>query len=272
MKSMKRELSLVASGVLIGAALAAPAATAALTAQLSKQMFVVNGKPAQIEAYSIGGNNYVKLRDVGRAANFSVTYDPQTNTVRIDTHEPYTEETPQSASGRVVTLPTDGSKYTPRVGDLIPCGDGTLYEVKDTARFENNCFAPGALPDLPEPTCDWSLFEAAELPASEVRHYVSDAGDNLYVRNLYETRRMQYTLYNALGRTPEAWRDGKPLVKVYLTIPANYEAYTPVFWPWRASELEKKAAAVPRGRFWCEAWDAYVDGRFMQTQYYIFVG
>ena len=128
------------------------------------------------------------------------------------------------------------------------------------------------LPELPEPTCDWSLFEQAELPAPEVRHYVSDAGDNLYVRNLYETRRMQYTLYNALGRTQEAWRDGKPLAKVYLTIPAEYEAYTPVFWPWRAVELEKKAAAVPRGRFFAEAWDLYVDGQFMQTQYYIYVG
>ena len=50
MKGMKKELSLVASGVLLGAALAAPAATAALTAQLSNQRFVVNGKPAQIEA------------------------------------------------------------------------------------------------------------------------------------------------------------------------------------------------------------------------------
>ena len=269
MKGMKKELSLVASGVLLGAALAAPAATAALTAQLSNQRFVVNGKPAQIEAYSICGSNYVRLRDVGRAANFSATYDPQTNTVHIATGEPYAEET---ARGRVVTLPNDGSKYTPQVGDLIPCGDGTLYEVKDTSRFENNCFAPGALPELPEPTCDWSLFESAELPAPEIRHYVSDAGDNLYVRNLYETRRMAYTLYNALGRTPDAWRDGKPLAKVYLTIPAEYEAYTPVFWPWRAVELEKKAAAVPRGRFFAEAWDLYVDGRFMQTQYYIFVG
>ena len=269
MKSMKRELALVASGVLLGAALAAPAATAALTAELSDQKFVVDGKPAQIEAYSIGGSNYVRLRDVGRTANFSVTYDPQTNTVRIDTQEPYAEE---AASGRVVTLPADGSKYVPQVGDLIPCGDGTLYEVKDNSRFENNCFAPGALPDLPEPACDWSLFEQVELPAPEVRHYVSDAGDNLYVRNLYETRRMQYTLYNAFGQTPEAWREGRPLAKVYLTIPAEYEAYTPVFWPWRAAELEKKAAAVPRGRFRVEAWDYYVDHIFMQTQYYIFVG
>lgn len=269
MKGTKRELALVASGILLSAALASPAATAALTAQLSNQRFVVDGKPAQIEAYAINGNNYVSLRDVGRAANFSVTYDPQTNTVRIDTDEPYAEE---ATRGRIVTLPADGSKYTPQIGDLIPCGDGTLYEVKDTSRFENNCFAPGPLPDLPTPTCDWSLFEQAELPAPEVWHYVSDAGDNLYVRNLYETRRMQYTLYNALGQTPEAWRDGRPLAKVYLTISAEYEAYIPVFWPWRAAELEKKAVAVPRGRFRCEAWDYYVDGRFMQTQYYIFVG
>ena len=81
MKSMKKELALVASGVLLGAALAAPAATAALTAQLSNQKFVVDGKPAQIEAYSIGGSNYVKLRDVGRAANFSVSMNAKTNLI-----------------------------------------------------------------------------------------------------------------------------------------------------------------------------------------------
>jgi len=267
MKNSKRkDAALVASGIILGASIAAPVAGAALTAEQSSQKIVVDGRPVQIEAYAIGGNNYCKLRDVGREVGFAVEYDPMTNTVNIRPSEPDAE------SGRVVKLPSDGSKYVPQVGDLIPCGDGTLYEVIDTSRFENNCFAPGPLPDLPEPTCDWSLFEQAELPAPEVRHYVSDAGDNLYVRNLYETRRMQYTLYNALGRTPEAWRDGRPLAKVYLTIPAEYEAYTPVFWPWRAAELEKKAAAVPRGRFRVEAWDLYVDGRFMQTQYYIFVG
>ena len=85
MKDMKRELALVTSGVLLGAALAAPAATAALTAQMSSQKFVVDAKPVQIEAYSIGGNNYVRLRDVGRAANFGVTYEPQTNTVSPQT-------------------------------------------------------------------------------------------------------------------------------------------------------------------------------------------
>ena len=269
MKSMKKELALVASGVLLGSALAAPAATAALTAQLSNQKFVVDGKPAQIEAYSIGGSNYVRLRDVGRAADFSVTYDPQTNNVRIATDEPYAEE---AASGRVVTLPADGSKYVPRVGDLIPCDDGTLYEVKDNYRFENNCFAPGPLPELPTPSYDWSVFPTLELPTVECRHFQSEYGDDLYVRNLYETRRMAYTIYEAIKDEPSAWCDGKPLTKVSLIIPAEYEAYTGCFWPWRSSEIEKHTRNYPRFHFRVEACDYYHNNNFLQTQYYIFVG
>ncbi len=269
MKGMKKELALVASGVLLGAALAAPAATAALTAQLSSQKFVVDGKPAQIEAYSIGGSNYVRLRDVGRAANFSVTYEPQTNTVRIATDEPYAEE---AASGRVVTLPTDGSKYIPQVGDLIPCGDGTFYEVKDTLRWENNCFAPGPLPALPTPSYDWSVFPALQLPTVDCRRFQSEYGDDLYVRNLHETLRMTYTIYEAVRDEPEAWRDGKPLTKVSLTIDPKEEPYTKYFWPWREGELLKHIRAFPRFHFHVEAWDFYHNHTFLQTQYYVFIG
>ena len=272
MKDMKRELALVASSVLLGAALAAPAATAALTAQLSNQRFVVDGRPAQIEAYSIGGSNYVKLRDIGRAANFSVTYDPQTNTVSIDTHEPYAEEAPHSASGRVVTLPSDGSKYTPQVGNLIPCGDGTFYEVKDTSRFENNCFAPGPLPALPTPSYDWGVFPALELPPVDCRRFQSEYGDDLYVRNLHETLRMAYTIYEAVRNEPEARRDGKPLTKVSLTIDPADEPYTKYFWPWREEELLKHIMAFPRFHFRVEAWDFYHNHTFLQTQYYVFIG
>jgi len=267
-----REIALVAAGIMLGATLAGSATQAAemVAAQRSAQRIYVDGQQVQMEAYAIGGANYVKLRDVGKAVGFNVSWDAGTGSVQISSDEPYAEDAArQTANGRIVTLPTDGSKYTPRVGDVIRCGDGTLYEVKSVDRFENNCFAPGPLPDLPEATCDWSLFEPVALPAPEVRHYVSDAGDNIFVRNLYETRRMQYTLYNAIGRTPESWRDGKPLARVYLTIPAEYEAYTPVFWPWRPVELEKHVASIPRGRFRVEAWDYYVDGEFMETRYFI---
>ena len=50
-----------------------------LTAQQSSQKFVVDGKPVQIEAYSIGGNNC----DVGRAVGFNVVYRTWSNGERV---------------------------------------------------------------------------------------------------------------------------------------------------------------------------------------------
>ena len=133
--SRKREVALVAGGVVLGIAIAGPTAHAAemLTAQRSTQKTYVDGQQVQLEAYSISGNNYVKLRDIGKAVGFSVTYDPLTNTVQINTTEPYTDETP-SQSSRTVTLPTDGSKYVPQVGDHILCNDGTDYAITDVRR------------------------------------------------------------------------------------------------------------------------------------------
>ena len=231
----KREVALVASGIILGTAIAAPAAGALLTAQQSSQKIYVNGQQVQIEAYSINGNNYAKIRDLGKAIDFNVSYDAATNTVQIDSTTPHQDDTAPQTS-RTVTLPTDGSKYIPKVGDLIPCDDGTTYEVKDVIRWENNVFMDGPMPDMPTPTCDWSLFPQLELPKVEARHFSDQYGDDLFVRNLYELRRMQYTIYNALGKEPSAWRDGRPLATVQLTTPDEYEAYTAKFWPWRGSE------------------------------------
>ena len=167
-KNGRKELALVASGVLLGAAVAGPAASAALTAQQSSQRIYVDGEPVQIEAYSIGGNNYCKLRDVGKAVGFHVSYDALTNTVRINTDEAYSDET--AASG-TVKLPSDGSQYIPRVGDRILCDDGAEYEIKDVSRWNNNVYQTANLPPLPTPSCDWSKFSTLMLPEPEVRHY-----------------------------------------------------------------------------------------------------
>ena len=266
----RKEVALVASGVMLGVAIAGPAASAALTAQQSSQKIFVDGQQVQIEAYSIGGSNYVRLRDVGKAIGFNVSYDALTNTVLVNTDEAYEDEGVTKAVG-TVALPTDGSKYTPQVGDVILCDDGTTYEIKNVDRFENNVFAPNFDPSLPTPTCDWSKYPSIELPAVERRHYVSEHGDDLYVRNLYETRRMLYTIYNALGTESDAWRDGKLLTKFSLTIPAEYEPWTGVFWPWRSSEIEKHVHNIPNVHFHIEAWDYYHNHNFLQTQYYIFI-
>lgn len=68
------------------------AAVAGATAKLSKQNIAVDGKPVSMTAYSIGGNNYVKLRDIGKQVNFGVSFDAATASVKIDTDAPYVEE------------------------------------------------------------------------------------------------------------------------------------------------------------------------------------
>ena len=264
------------TGVLIGGVLLtgnAINAAAGLMAERSNQPIYIDGQRVELEAYNIAGSNYVKLRDVGKAVGFNVSWDG--SAVQIDSDAPYADDTPVSPAptpaqaGVTVTLPTDGGKYIPKVGDVILCDDGTTYEIKDVSRWESNVFMDGPMPDMPMPTCDWSLFPELTLPDVEVRHYSDEAGDDLFIRNLYEVRRMQYTLYNAIGDSPNSWRDGKPLAKVIFTIPAEYEAYTGHFWPWRASEVTKHVSNIPRGRFRIDAWDYYHNGIFMDTRYYI---
>ena len=261
-----KEIALVASGIILGASIAVPAAGAALIAQQSSQKITVDGKPVQIEAYSIGGSNYCKLRDVGKAVGFAVEYDPLTNTVCIKTNEAYTEAA-LAKSLRVVSLPTDGSQYVPRAGDVILCNDGTEYEIKDVVRWDTNVFQDGPLPPLPMPTCDWSTFPTLELPEPIVKHYHDEHGDDLFVRNVYEVRRMVYTLYNALGAEPEAWRDGKPLCKIYTEIPPEYEPYTSRFWPWREDVITDSVHDLPNVRYYVDAYDVYHNHIYQYTRY-----
>ncbi|WP_372994487.1 stalk domain-containing protein [Lutispora sp.] len=51
---------------------------------------MVNGVPISVNAYSINGNNYFKLRDVASAMNFGVGWDGTTNTITINTNVGYT--------------------------------------------------------------------------------------------------------------------------------------------------------------------------------------
>ena len=262
-----------AVGVLAGAALfgGSAAYAAGVMAERSTNTVYVDAQRTELEAYTINGENYVRLRDIGKAVNINVYWD---GAVQIDTNAPYTGEAPaqpvtEAADAGVVTLPTDGSKYVPKVGDKIPCDDGTLYEVTDVERFENNVFAPNFNPTLPTPTCDWSLFPTLELPAVDVKHYVDETGDRLFVRNLYETRRMVYTIYNALGTEPAGWRDGKPLAKIFTSIKPEDEPFAGYFWPWRSSEVEKHVHHLPNTRFSVEAWDYYLNGTYQYCRYYI---
>ena len=77
-------------------------AASGAVAKISDQRITVDGVQVNMTAYQIDGNNYVKLRDIGKQVNFGVGYDNATASVRIDTDVPYTEST-TSASGSAIT-------------------------------------------------------------------------------------------------------------------------------------------------------------------------
>lgn len=77
-------------------------AVSGAVAKISDQRITVDGVQVNMTAYQIDGNNYVKLRDIGKQVDFGVGYDNATASVRIDTDAPYTEST-TPASGSAIT-------------------------------------------------------------------------------------------------------------------------------------------------------------------------
>ena len=59
---------------------------------VSKSKIYLNGKEVNLAAYTINGNNYFKLRDLGETFNFNVSWDGVNNIVKINTSESYTPD------------------------------------------------------------------------------------------------------------------------------------------------------------------------------------
>ena len=273
---MRRSFLSVLAGMLIGATMlggGAYAAASGILAERSPHPVTVNGQPVEIEAYLIEGHNYYQLQDLGELLGFDVVWDGAAGTVRITTPAAPAAE----SSAGTGLLPSDGSRYIPQAGDVIRCDDGTNYTITDVSRWDKNMFAAGPVGDLPEPTCDWSLLPQPELPAPEARHYSINGREYLFVRNLYETRRMLYTLYNAIGDNPETWQNGAPVLhpsgnpKVKINLSISDDLNPQVFWPWRESEIVNLFNSCPPGTYSMEAWDVYKDGVFQRTEYNIHV-
>ena len=68
-----------------GGELAMSANPTAKKATLSTSKVYLDGQEVQLTAYTIGGNNYFKLRDIGQALGIVITWDSETNTIGIDT-------------------------------------------------------------------------------------------------------------------------------------------------------------------------------------------
>ena len=85
---------------------------AGIMAERNANRIFVDGQEVQMEAYTINGNNYVKLRDIGEKVGFNVYWDSTNHCVQVESGKPYTGKAPQQAVSKSVC--TDGSRYIPR--------------------------------------------------------------------------------------------------------------------------------------------------------------
>ena len=103
-----KNTGLVLCGLVLGLSLSAPAAQAveSLKATLSTNRVLVDGQEVRLTAYNINGNNYVMLRDIGRAVGFNVYWNSDAKCVQVESGKPYTGEAPvTSAEAKPVEQP-----------------------------------------------------------------------------------------------------------------------------------------------------------------------
>ena len=70
---------------------------AGIMAERSTHRVFVDGREVQMEAYRIKGNNYVQLRDIGKAVGFEVYWDSANGCVQVESGKPYTGKAPAKA-------------------------------------------------------------------------------------------------------------------------------------------------------------------------------
>ena len=152
---MKKSLCLIV-GILIGATVfgGASAYAAGILAEHSNHRIFVDGQEVQMEAYVVNGNNYVKLRDIGKAVGFNIYWDSANGCVQVESDKPYTGEEP-------VKVETDRPASQPETITPVDA-DAMKQEIvnrTNALRKENGIAAL---------TADDKLMQAAQVRADEM--------------------------------------------------------------------------------------------------------
>ena len=177
-----------AVGVFAGMTLCGPAAQAAttLTATLSDQPIYVDSQRISMTAYQIGGNNYVKLRDVGEAVGFNVYWDG--HSVQIESGKPYTGTGSETSTSSAVTeqsvqaaLSALRERYPN--GTLWPSpfrstSGGPYYSGRNCAGWATLC-SDAAFGDLPWRRVDNPSWD--QLRPGDLVEYDNDLGGHVIV-------------------------------------------------------------------------------------------
>ena len=152
---MKKSLCLIV-GILIGATVfgGASAYAAGILAEHSNHRIFVDGQEVQMEAYVVNGNNYVKLRDIGKVVGFNIYWDSANGCVQVESDKPYTGEEP-------VKVETDRPASQPET--ITPVDADTMkqdiVDCTNALRKENGIAAL---------TADDKLMQAAQVRADEM--------------------------------------------------------------------------------------------------------
>lgn len=152
---MKKSLCLIV-GILIGATVfgGASAYAAGILAEHSNHRILVDGQETHMTAYTIGGNNYVRLRDIGKAVGFEVYWDSENGCVQVKSDSPYTGEEP---------VKTETDKPASQPETITPVdADAMKQEIvnrTNALRKENGVAAL---------TADDKLMQAAQVRAEEM--------------------------------------------------------------------------------------------------------
>ena len=134
-----KNTELVLCGLALGLSLSAPAAQAveSLKATLSTNRILVDGQEVRLTAYNINGNNYIMLRDIGRAVGFNVYWNSDAKCVQVESKKPYTGEAPvTSAEAKPVEQPAQTDVAAAKQ-DIIDRADA-LRRTKGVAALRVN--------------------------------------------------------------------------------------------------------------------------------------
>ena len=116
---MKRNILTLLTGMALGALLTGGAVAAGVMAEPSWQNIYVDGRQVHMTAYNIGGNNFVKLRDIGKEVGFNVYWQ---DGVQVDSTAPYTGVAPVQAAQ---TSPAEPVRVSCYKEEPLAVGDGT---------------------------------------------------------------------------------------------------------------------------------------------------
>ena len=209
----------------------------------SSQKVTLDGQAVSLEGYNINGSNYFKLRDLGKAMDFGVTWNNDSRTVEIDSSTGYVEEQKPAIPG-AVKIPTGDASWCPPVGTVIDLGNGQTMTVTKAKDPE---------PELTVPA-NASSFWQDELPETKV---TIGTDGFVAIRNLHETRRMQYSLFEV----------AEPGTKIYLGLEGSRPGDPSVEWPWHEGMLQAMYLSGPRSKVWVDAYDVYLYGEYQYTEY-----